>query len=62
METFRPCKYTNAVYKTADSSSTLQMSNRVIVEHPEQMGAVIVFSVLAAHGPSFGHPITRFSL
>ncbi len=38
METFRPCKYTNAVYKTADSNSTLQMSNRVIVEHTEQMG------------------------
>ena len=38
METFRPCIYTNAVYKTADGNSTLQMSNRVIVEHPEQMG------------------------
>ena len=32
METFRPCKYTNAVYKTADSSSTLQMSNRVSIK------------------------------
>ncbi|MBK8684930.1 MAG: hypothetical protein IPN26_07975 [Bacteroidetes bacterium] len=31
-------RYTNAVYKTADSSTTLQMSNRVIVEHSEQMG------------------------
>ena len=34
--------YANAVYKTADSSSTLQMSNRAIVEHPEQMDRAIV--------------------
>ncbi len=31
-------RYTNAVYKTADSSTTLQISNRAIVEHHEQMG------------------------
>ncbi len=30
-------RYAYAVYKTADSSTTFQMSNRVIVEHLEQM-------------------------
>ena len=31
-------RYTYAVNKTANSSTALQMSNRAIVEHPEQMG------------------------
>jgi hypothetical protein len=30
-------RYAYAVYKTADSSTTLQISNRVIVEHHEQL-------------------------
>lgn len=30
-------RYVYAVYKTADGSTTLQMLNRVILEHSEQM-------------------------
>ncbi len=50
-------RYAYAVYKTADSSTTLQMSNRSIVEHHEQMGERILRKAGMVTAQLFSLPI-----
>jgi hypothetical protein len=43
-------RYNSAVYKTADSSTTLQMSNRAFVEHLEQLVVGMVVATFRTDG------------